>query len=76
MCRLDNRLPDPFASRDSSWGQGRGAALRRKFDSVWAVHLHNQWDRHLPQKGWVRKLILDKVNAAVERYRKAKEAAG
>ena len=76
LCRLDNRLPDPFASRDSSWGQGRGAALRRKFDSVWAVHLHNQWDRHLPQKGWVRKLILDKVNAAVERYRKAKEAAG
>lgn len=69
-CRLDNRLPDPFASRDYSWGTGRGAELRRKVGSVWAVHLHNQWDKQFPSKGWVRTLILDKVGERVKAYKK------
>ncbi|KAK4705316.1 hypothetical protein P7C70_g889, partial [Phenoliferia sp. Uapishka_3] len=68
-CRLDNRLPDPFASRDYSWGTGRGPALRKKVENIWAVHLHNRWDKQFPKKGWVKTLILEKVTAAVKTYR-------
>ncbi|KAM0748802.1 hypothetical protein T439DRAFT_315911 [Meredithblackwellia eburnea MCA 4105] len=75
-CRLDNRLPNPFASRDYTWGAGRGAELRKKVESVWAVHLHNQWDKQFPKKGWVRTLILEKVRVAVDAYRRKKKEDG
>lgn len=67
-CRLDNRLPDPFAQRDSTWGTGRAQALKTKLNNVWAVHLHNQWDKTFPNEGWVRSMILSKVDDAVTRY--------
>ena len=70
-CRLDNRLPDPFAGNDGKWGKGRAAELKRKVESVWAVHLHNQWDKDFPRGGWVRSLILSRVEEAVRRYRSA-----
>lgn len=70
-CRLDNRLPDPFEKKDSSWGKGRALALRKKVGSVWAVHLHNQWEKDFPTKGWVKTLILKKVDEARRKYRKA-----
>lgn len=75
-CRLDNRLPDSFGKSESGWGKGRAEELRTKVESVFAVHLHNQWDKEFPQKGWVRTLILSKVEEAVKRYRGSDEAEG
>jgi hypothetical protein len=68
-CRLDNRLPDPFAKDDRSWATGRNEELRRKVGNVFAVHLHNQWKKEFPKDGWVKELILTKVDEAVQRYR-------
>ncbi|KAI5481403.1 hypothetical protein MNV49_004159 [Pseudohyphozyma bogoriensis] len=69
-CRLNNRLPDPFAKQDiSSWGKGRAEQLKKKVESVWAVHLHNQWDKEFPSGGWVKTIILDKVSKATKKYR-------
>jgi hypothetical protein len=66
-CRLDNRLPDPFVKD----GKGRGAwtttesmkvggGLDRTLGKVFAVHLHNQWEKTFPQDGWVRRLLLSR----------------
>lgn len=65
-CRLDNRLPDPFSpgpyparkDQKKEWGKARGEDLRRKVASVWAVHLHNQWEKKFPRDGWVQEMIL------------------
>lgn len=68
-CQLNNRLPDVFAAPDSSWGAGRMEDLERKLDGVWAVHLHNQWDKDFPTGGWVRELIISTVSKKVREYR-------
>ncbi|KAF7977315.1 hypothetical protein HWV62_4079 [Athelia sp. TMB] len=63
-CRLDNRLPDPFAADPSSggWtmglGREEGGGLDRALEKVFAVHLHNQWDKEFPEGGWVERLLL------------------
>ncbi|KAI0256222.1 hypothetical protein BJV78DRAFT_1278756 [Lactifluus subvellereus] len=63
-CRLDNRLPDPFEPdpSDGHWTGGltRAAAggLDRKLGNVFAVHLHNQWEKNFPPGGWVERLLL------------------
>lgn len=75
-CRLDNRLPDPFGKSESSWGKGRAEELRKKVKSAFAVHLHNQWEKEFPPKGWVRTLILDEVEEAVKRYRRSDGSDG
>ncbi|BGP39842.1 hypothetical protein JCM10450v2_003812 [Rhodotorula kratochvilovae] len=67
-CRLDNRLPDPFAGKER-WGKGRWEDLQSKVGSVWAVHLHNRWDKNFPKGGWVDEMILKPVAARVELYR-------
>lgn len=68
-CRLDNRLPDPFASKDLSWGRGRMEELKKKVDSVFAIHLHGKWNKQFPSDGYVRKMILDGVNEKIRAYR-------
>lgn len=67
-CRLDNRLPDPFGGEDKTWGAGKAEALEKKVNNVWAVHLHNQWEKSFKKDGWVNKFILEKVDEAVEKY--------
>lgn len=63
-CRLDNRLPDPFAPDpiDGRWTGGLtrdvGGGLDQKLKNVFAVHLHNQWEKEYPKDGWVRRLLL------------------
>lgn len=66
-CRLDNRLPDPFDEDDGSearwWratkdGLQEGGDLDGALRSVFAVHLHNQWDKTFPKGGWVERLLL------------------
>jgi hypothetical protein len=64
-CRLDNRLPDPFKSDASGgsqvwWTFGEGEALDQALSSVFAVHLHNQWEKPYPKGGWVERLLLRK----------------
>lgn len=74
-CRLDNRLPDPFqpdASGGSEgwWGFGEGASLDQALKNVFAVHLHNQWEKAYPKDGWVERLLLkrfERILGAVKR---------
>lgn len=70
-CRLDNRLPDPFGDprAEKRWGSGRWEDVRSKVGNVWAVHLHNQWDKGFPRGGWVDEMILKPVMAQVDGYR-------
>jgi len=77
-CRLDNRLPDPFADPRGSerrWGQGRWDDVQSKVASVWAVHLHNRWDKAFPSGGWVDEMVLKPVEARVELYRQGLDGA-
>ncbi|KAJ3567283.1 hypothetical protein NP233_g6465 [Leucocoprinus birnbaumii] len=70
-CRLDNRLPDPFKpdSSDGSWTQGmtveEGGGLDQVLQKVFAVHLHNQWDKEFPKGGWVERLLLRRYDKSV-----------
>ncbi|KAA1472531.1 glycosyltransferase family 32 protein [Dentipellis sp. KUC8613] len=63
-CRLDNRLPDPFVPdpSDKHWTGGltreADGGLDQKLRKVFAVHLHNQWEKDFPEDGWVRRLLL------------------
>ncbi|KEI39912.1 uncharacterized protein L969DRAFT_16583 [Mixia osmundae IAM 14324] len=59
-CRLDNRLPDPFAS-DPPYTDSQWTELARRLDRVFGVHLHNQWEKDFPLRGWVRRLITDSI---------------
>jgi len=65
-CRLDNRLPDPFAPDSRTWGAGRrfgeGQELDQVLRKVFAVHLHNQWEKAFPKGGWVDRLLLRRYN--------------
>ncbi|KAI9507906.1 glycosyltransferase family 32 protein [Russula earlei] len=64
VCRLDNRLPDPFDPdpSDGHWTGGLtradGGGLDRKLGKVFAVHLHNRWEKNFPPGGWVDRLLL------------------
>lgn len=63
-CRLDNRLPDPFEKdrKDMKWTMGmdvkENGGLDRVLGKVFAVHLHNQWEKEFPVGGWVERLLL------------------
>lgn len=63
-CRLDNRLPDPF-ERDDPWiSTPKGLEeLRFKVDSIFSIHLHNQWDRDFPKGGWMERLVVHPIQA-------------
>jgi hypothetical protein len=67
-CRLDNRLPDPFApdNRRGKWTMGlgleEGGGLDSVLGKVFAVHLHNQWEKQFPPGGWVERLLLSKYD--------------
>lgn len=74
-CRLDNRLPDPFASDPSNgrWamGMGReeGGGLDRVLGKVFSVHLHNQWHKAFPKSGWVERLLLKRYEEKLKRIK-------
>ncbi|KAG9004195.1 hypothetical protein FRB94_002627 [Tulasnella sp. JGI-2019a] len=64
-CRMDNRLPDPFVPDEDTraWGTrkdglGEGGRLDTALGNIFAVHLHNQWDKEFPVRGWVERLLL------------------
>ncbi|OAX42420.1 glycosyltransferase family 32 protein [Rhizopogon vinicolor AM-OR11-026] len=68
-CRLDNRLPDPFdgdGGKEARWwrskkdGLQEGGELDSALGSVFAVHLHNQWEKTFPKGGWVDRLLLNR----------------
>ncbi|SCV74068.1 BQ2448_6500 [Microbotryum intermedium] len=68
-CRLDNRLPDPFASahEETKWSAHRRELLEKKVRNVWAVHLHNQWEKGFHPDGWVDRLIMSRIRDTIER---------
>jgi hypothetical protein len=39
--------------------------VRSKVGNVWAVHLHNQWDKGFPRGGWVDEMTRGSVGEAV-----------
>ncbi|KAF8208570.1 hypothetical protein K438DRAFT_277432 [Mycena galopus ATCC 62051] len=65
-CRLDNRLPDPFAPDDvrgnrmGMWNgaMGEHGKLDTALHKIFGVHLHNQWEKPYPEGGWVERLLL------------------
>lgn len=65
-CRLDNRLPDPFVPDNvhGKWTMGLGleqdGGLDRVLRKIFAVHLHNQWEKEFPPNGWVQRLLLER----------------
>ncbi|KAI0828676.1 hypothetical protein BC628DRAFT_1363845 [Trametes gibbosa] len=71
-CRLDNRLPDPFKADplNGLWtnglGRERGGPLDRALAKVFAVHLHNQWEKPFPKGGWVERLLLRRFDERIE----------
>jgi hypothetical protein len=38
--------------------RAEGGGLDRKLSNVFAVHLHNRWDKNFPPGGWVERLLL------------------
>ncbi|GAA5960756.1 hypothetical protein JCM3765_007322 [Sporobolomyces pararoseus] len=64
-CRLDNRLPDPFDSQTllgtNKWGKGRWEQVKWKLENVWAVHLHNRWDKGFPKGGYIDEMVLKPI---------------
>jgi len=74
-CRLDNRLPDPFAPDPSNgqWtmglGREEGGGLDRALGRVFSVHLHNQWEKAYPSGGWVERLLLNRYEESLIRKR-------
>ncbi|KAG2030423.1 glycosyltransferase family 32 protein [Suillus americanus] len=75
VCRLDNRAPEPFEPDrlDGKWtgrpGEGleEGGALDRTLGKIFAVHLHNRWDKAFPKGGWVDRLLLRRHEEEMER---------
>ncbi|KAM6503425.1 glycosyltransferase family 32 protein [Amanita muscaria] len=72
-CRIDNRLPDPFVPDPKSgmWTMGlerdEGGGLDQILHKVFAVHLHNQWEKPFPPNGWVQRLLLRRFDAFLEK---------
>ena len=80
-CRLDNRLPDPFAKdKDSRYwfnqgiggggvglrgGMHEGGPLDQVLGKIFSVHLHNQWHKSFPRGGWVERLLLRRYDRAL-----------
>lgn len=65
LCRMDNRLPDPLVpdGDDKNWKYGleEGGRLDRILSQIFAVHLHNRWDKDFPEESWIRRLLLDRM---------------
>ena len=67
-CRIDNRLPDPFAKNDAWISTEQGAKeLEIKIKSVFSIHLHNQWGKKFPKEGWMNRLVMIPLEAEWER---------
>ena len=66
---MDNRIPDPFVEDGRTWGKGHslkeGGDLDKTLRKVFAVHLHNQWEKTFPTGGWVERLLLRRYTAAL-----------
>jgi hypothetical protein len=67
-CRDDISFPDPFLPDPKYWEgrrwDGRGEVgksgqelLEERIGQIWTIHLHNQWNKHFPQGGWMDQLF-------------------
>lgn len=70
-CRMDNRLPDPFVKDGRTWADGLGlqgdnSPLQKTLEKVFAVHLHNQWEKVFPPNGWVERYLLRKYDSVLQ----------
>ena len=74
-CRLDNRLPDPF-EKDDGWisSVSGGEELKSKLDSIFAIHLHNQWKRPFPKGGWMSRLVTSQIESRWREYQLGRSA--
>ncbi|GBE83795.1 glycosyltransferase family 32 protein [Sparassis latifolia] len=63
-CWRDIQLPDPYSPdpADGRWTAGltreAGGGLDKALNSVFSVHLHNQYEKLFPPDGWVERLLL------------------
>ena len=71
-CRIDNRLPDPFVPdhKSGKWTMGlgleKGGGLDQVLHKIFALHLHNQWEKEFPKDGWVERLLLAQFDASLD----------
>jgi hypothetical protein len=70
-CFSENSLPDPFEPdpRDGRWlaglGREEGGGLDSRLGKVFAIHLHNQWNKVFPDGGWVDRLLLRRYESTI-----------
>ncbi|KAJ3932440.1 MAG: hypothetical protein NXY57DRAFT_1002891 [Lentinula lateritia] len=48
---------------------GNPPALARALSQIFGIHLHNQWEKNFPEKGWVERLLLQRYEAVLEAER-------
>ncbi|GJJ14950.1 hypothetical protein Clacol_009220 [Clathrus columnatus] len=69
-CRLDNRLPDPFKPDHETWAngltlRGENSPLDKTLKKIFAIHLHNQWEKSFPEDGWVDRYLLRRFDSGL-----------
>lgn len=47
-------------------GLEEGGGLDRALQNVFAVHLHNQWEKFYPAGGWVERLLLNRFQKRLD----------
>ena len=40
------------------WGKEQWEEVERRVKGVFAVHLHNQWEKSFAEGGWVRRMLV------------------
>ena len=66
--REDAREELLWNSRDQSMIQEGGNKLKQTLNKVFAIHLHNQWEKKFPKGGWVDILLLKKYDKKLGIY--------
>jgi len=47
-------------------GLEEGGALDRALHKIFALHVHNRWDKQFPESGWIDRLLLRRYDRALE----------
>lgn len=53
-------------------GWREGGRLDKALGKVFAVHLHNQWEKRFPEGGWVERLLLKRYDKRLGEMKREK----
>ncbi|TIB85905.1 hypothetical protein E3Q06_01713 [Wallemia mellicola] len=65
-CRLDNRISDPF-EKDPSYSDLHWSQFRERLSSIFAIHLHGQYKKKIPEDGWLEREVIDNQRRKISR---------